>query len=838
MSADSESTTAHHTCEACGQVVDVSALGPFEQMACPECGAVTRVRVDFDHYRIEGLRGVGGMSQVFTALDTQLDRLVALKVLNRDNSSKQERIAQFEREARLTASVNHPNVVRVYGVGRVSGNFYIAMEMVDGASLEDLLADEKKLAEPKVLELAIQTVEGLNAAHKIGLIHRDIKPGNILVTGEGRAKLVDFGLALVFEKDVDDSEEMWATPYYVAPEKLDHRPEDFRSDIYSLGATLFHLLAGRPPHDLDSASVDELRVAKAVPVRLGTHAPMISGPTQEVINRMIAHDPDGRPSSYGALLDELHGAKDALLDSLGSLRGGARAVRREQERKQRIQMLVGVAVAAVLVGGLVLWRVAGGGAAVDDVVNGEDEAEMVFDWGDAGGSLQAGSAGERFLRAREALVDGRHGEALDGFKMLAEGNAGQARIAAWSVCLGAMAAMVEGAPGEARELMQNLASGPLASDPGVGAENMFFASLARVFGNPWAVDEADIREFERAHPEQWPVAFALLGLKNWEHGRFGSAAAVFETLAEGALPEGVAWMAGMEPLWRERVRDATAFETMRSLGDFANSAEGEAALQRAEEMAGAMAEGGRLARMAERRIEQIREEVDGMRREEIAEAERGRQERLEAEWADLRQAVDEGSRLLSELRFEEALLRLGRSSPSFPETIAARELLEWHWRGGSDFVEGLIDDLNEHGYRGRLQLARDGVVMASVTVTRATSSSLVMEGRAGALTAQLALIPAEELARIGGEMLGNHEAAALADRRRMLALFARQAGLRDVFREQIGDGTELGEEFMEKLGRLVEVEQALGISALDDGGEEEDEEEEERGRSRESTEES
>lgn len=838
MSGNPESTSVIHTCEACGQVVDVSALGPFEQMTCPECGAVSRVRVDFDHYRIEGLRGVGGMSQVFTALDTQLDRIVALKVLNRDNSSKQERIIQFEREARLTASVNHPNVVRVYGVGRVSGNFYIAMEMVDGASLEDLLADEKKLAEPKVLELAIQTVEGLEAAHKIGLIHRDIKPGNILVTGEGRAKLVDFGLALVFEKDVDDSEEMWATPYYVAPEKLDHRPEDFRSDIYSLGATLFHLLAGRPPHDLDSASVDELRAAKAVPVRLGTHAPMISGPTQEVINRMIAHSPDDRPGSYGELLDELHGAKDALLDSLGSLRGGARAVRREQEKKQRMRMLAGGGVAAVLVAGLVLWRLAGGGAAVEDFVEGEDEATLVFDWGGAGGSLQSGSAGERFLRAREALVEGRRGEALEGFKRLVEGNAGQARIAAWSVCLGAMAAMMEGSPGEARELIQKLASGPLASDPGVGAENMFFASLARVFGNPWAVDQADIREFERAHSEQWPVAFALLGLKNWEHGRFSSAAEVFEILAEGPLPEGVAWMAGMEPLWRERVRDARAFEAMQEMGDFTNSAEGEAALQRAVEMVGAMDEGGRLAKMAARRVEQVREQVEEMRGEEAAAAERGRQERLQGEWADLRQAAEEGGELLGELRFEEALLRLGRVTPSFSETTDARELLEWFWRGGFDFVEGLIDDLNEHGYQGRLQLARDGVVMASVTVTRATRASLVMEGRTGALTAQLALIPVEELARIGGEMLENHEGAMLADRRRALALFARQFGLWDVFHNTVGDGTELGGEFMGKLGRFDDVAQALGISALEDDSEEGEEEEQAAGSSHESTEQS
>jgi serine/threonine protein kinase len=316
-----------------------------------------RVRVLFDHYEIREMRGVGGMSQVFVAMDSHLNRAVALKVLNRENSSKQDRIRQFEREARLTASINHQNVVRVYSVGHAQGNFYIAMELVDGYSLEELLREQSKLNEIQVLDLAIQTAEGLAAAHQVGLIHRDIKPGNILLTSEGKAKLVDFGLALVFEKDVDDSDEMWATPYYVPPEKLAGQTEDFRSDIYSLGSTFFHLLAGRPPYDTPTSSIDELREIKSHPVRIGAFAPMISGPTQQVVNRMIELRQSERYQSYDELLEALRDARQQLLASLGMVQQVSRQSRREENRRRRAWQLGALAVALTLaVVGLVLWH--------------------------------------------------------------------------------------------------------------------------------------------------------------------------------------------------------------------------------------------------------------------------------------------------------------------------------------------------------------------------------------------------------------------------------------------------------------------------------------------------
>ncbi len=142
------------------------------------------------------------------------------------------------------------------------------MELVDKGSLESLMHAQGQVAEVQVLTIGIQIAQGLNAALERGLIHRDIKPGNILFANPATAKIVDFGLAVLAEHAGTIAGEVWATPYYVAPEVVEGRPEDFRSDMYSLGATLFHALAGKPPHDVETNSMSELAAAKKAPVSL------------------------------------------------------------------------------------------------------------------------------------------------------------------------------------------------------------------------------------------------------------------------------------------------------------------------------------------------------------------------------------------------------------------------------------------------------------------------------------------------------------------------------------------------------------------------------------------
>src|SRR5947207_8047003 len=197
------------------------------------------VQQNFDHFLVLETFGVGGMGTVYKARDTLLDRMVALKLLRKDLSGEKEHTLRLQQEARVAASVNHPNVIQVFSSGMDHDQFYLVMELVDHGSLDDLIEQRKRLPEEQVLEAGIQVAKGLRAAHTKGLIHRDVKPANILFADEHTAKIGDFGLAGVAAETAETRGEIWGTPYYVAPERLDNKPEDFRSDIYSLGATLF-----------------------------------------------------------------------------------------------------------------------------------------------------------------------------------------------------------------------------------------------------------------------------------------------------------------------------------------------------------------------------------------------------------------------------------------------------------------------------------------------------------------------------------------------------------------------------------------------------------------------
>jgi len=296
-----------NTCPECSGIVDVSAVRPYEKIACPHCGNAVRVRIMFGKFTILAEIGEGGMSRVFRAHDATLGREVALKVLHSHFGEHPELIAQFEKEARLTASINHANVVQVYSVGRDQGYFYIAMELLQNENLDSMLS-RTRIPEATALRLIHEVTLGLAAAYRHGLIHRDIKPGNILFDRSGTAKLVDFGLALVLG-DEEEMADIWATPHYVPPEKLQGLPDDLRGDVYSLGATLFHILAGLPPHQLDTISTSELLQIKSQPANLRAAAPKLRSRTVQLVHKMMAFDPKDRYTSYPELIRAIEEAR-------------------------------------------------------------------------------------------------------------------------------------------------------------------------------------------------------------------------------------------------------------------------------------------------------------------------------------------------------------------------------------------------------------------------------------------------------------------------------------------------------------------------------------------------
>ncbi len=298
------------TCPQCQTAVDISEQGFMAEIMCPGCGMVNTVHTVLHNFRLERVLGVGGMSIVLQARDLVLNRTLAIKVLKDSYRNNPERVARFEKECALMAKVRHPNVVSVYSAGAANGQFYIAMELVEGTNLELMVSPLDPMPPLKALSIVRQVAKGLSAANKAGLLHRDIKPGNVLVTRGGRAKVLDFGLSLG-KSDADTEETIWATPFYVPPETLLREQEDVRTDIYALGMTLRFLLSGYEAFaDIPQNPQELLECKQSLPpIRSKDYG--IDESYADLVNHMTAYDINARPTGYVDLLQELEEVQQA-----------------------------------------------------------------------------------------------------------------------------------------------------------------------------------------------------------------------------------------------------------------------------------------------------------------------------------------------------------------------------------------------------------------------------------------------------------------------------------------------------------------------------------------------
>ncbi|MCX7885658.1 MAG: serine/threonine protein kinase [Verrucomicrobiae bacterium] len=302
-------------CPTCKGVIPLQGREGLSHVDCPHCGTPTVVPVEFCGLLLLQPLGFGGMGTVYKALDLKLNRPLAVKILKRKLAANPEFLANFRREAEAAAAVNHQNVARVFSFGEYEGQCYLVMELLERGSLDDRLTKIGKIPEKEALEIGIQVAKGLRAAYETGLLHRDVKPGNILFNEQGEAKIVDFGLARPRTAQgisATANEPVWGTPYYIAPEKLTAHREDFRSDIYSLGATLFHAMTGRPPFEAATAADVAVKHATTPAYSLKTFLPTVHEATAQVIGRMLAKHPADRYESYDALIADLERAKAAL----------------------------------------------------------------------------------------------------------------------------------------------------------------------------------------------------------------------------------------------------------------------------------------------------------------------------------------------------------------------------------------------------------------------------------------------------------------------------------------------------------------------------------------------
>lgn len=298
-------------CPHCLNEMDVTNIAPFTQVQCPHCGTQSRVNTRMGNFELQSRLGIGGMSIVFAAIDSTLDRPVAVKILNETYSANTQRAERFETEARVMASVSHPNIVKVYTVGVEYNRYFIAMELISGANLERMIMDRGELDEEFCLRTALQVSEGLLHAYDAGLLHRDMKPANILIDEQNNARIVDFGLALLVDEQ-EHEEEIWATPYYVAPETLNRQEEDFRTDMYALGATMYHALCGKPSCELGNNSIEQLRQAKQHIEPIANLRPTLSPQTCHIIDKCLSYEPSRRYASYAELIRALRQAINQL----------------------------------------------------------------------------------------------------------------------------------------------------------------------------------------------------------------------------------------------------------------------------------------------------------------------------------------------------------------------------------------------------------------------------------------------------------------------------------------------------------------------------------------------
>ncbi len=299
-------------------VVDVPAQSETSEvstggMAERKDGDIDKGR-RFAQYEIREKIGAGGMGVVYAAYDGSLDREVALKILGRDLGTRRDFIERFKREARAAAQLSHPNITHIYSIGEEAGFHFFAMELVRGKTLVEVVRKRGPLHYLEVLDMITGVAEGLQDASAHGIVHRDIKPANLLQRPDGRVKITDFGLAKAFMDNANvtmtNTGVIMGTPLYMSPEQARGEVCDLRSDIYSLGATMYYLLHGRPP----------FKCSHAIAVIVAHLTKEVSFPAAgergypdticKVVGRMMAKDRAERYQSYDHLLSDLRRVRE------------------------------------------------------------------------------------------------------------------------------------------------------------------------------------------------------------------------------------------------------------------------------------------------------------------------------------------------------------------------------------------------------------------------------------------------------------------------------------------------------------------------------------------------
>src|ERR1700734_1828522 len=358
-------------------------------------------RVFSNRYELTHLIARGGMAQVYRARDRQLDRPVALKVLFPELSVDRAFVERFRREAQAAANLSHPNIVPVFDWGEDSGSYFIVMEFVDGRPLSAVLRESGPLSAQQTATIGANVAAALAFAHRHGVVHRDVKPGNVLITADGGVKVTDFGIARAMntEESLTQTGAVMGTAAYFSPEQAEGKGVDSRSDIYSLGVVLYEMAVGRPPFTGDSPVAVASKHVRDQPVLPRAANPTVPPALEAVIMKAMAKNPDDRYGSAEELRADLLRFADGRpveagdpgltsgMTAFGATQGVPMTTGRtmavppagpppgqdDLEHKKRtrnlIILLVVLLVALAVIAFFLLRSVVGGNVSVPDVVN-------------------------------------------------------------------------------------------------------------------------------------------------------------------------------------------------------------------------------------------------------------------------------------------------------------------------------------------------------------------------------------------------------------------------------------------------------------------------------------
>jgi eukaryotic-like serine/threonine-protein kinase len=306
------------TCPGCDAKTFIPGdLPPLATEPCKKCGHSIMMPMQLRQFELRAKVGSGGMATVYRAWDNVLERFVAVKLMKKEILAEPNALENFINEARACAKLNHTNIIHIYTFDEWEGENYLVMELADQGSLDTRIEKLRIVDELKVLDVGVKIAEALNLALRHDMLHCDIKPGNILFNTDHEPKLVDFGLARKTDAEVETAEFTRGTPYYVAPEKIKREPETFLSDMYSLGATLYHAVTGHVPFDAPTPEevVQAHVYTPLTPPNQVEGAQHVTQATSEALCKALAKNPGDRFLSYDDFIMALTAARSQFLIS-------------------------------------------------------------------------------------------------------------------------------------------------------------------------------------------------------------------------------------------------------------------------------------------------------------------------------------------------------------------------------------------------------------------------------------------------------------------------------------------------------------------------------------------